>query len=78
MKQAVIKRARVAAAPDGDAELIVEMVYASGAVSEVSLDSHAGNILMKSCAAECIEDLAGHSWEKVKDALQSSYNRFQK
>ncbi|MFT5211079.1 MAG: hypothetical protein ACI9CE_002810 [Flavobacterium sp.] len=77
IKQAVIKRATVAAAHDGDAELIIEIVYASGAVSEISLDSHASNILMKSCAAKCIEDLTGHSWEKVKDALQSSYNRFQ-
>jgi len=77
MKQAFIQTARIAAAHDGDAELIIEIVYEGGAVSEFSLDSHASSALMQSCEAFDIEDLAGHGWEKVRDALQSSYNRFQ-
>ncbi|MFT7685583.1 MAG: hypothetical protein ACI9FB_000926 [Candidatus Azotimanducaceae bacterium] len=78
MKQALIQQARIAAAHDGDVELIVEIIYENGEVSELSLDQHASSALMDSCKVKDIEDLAGHSWEKVRDALQSGYNRFQK
>lgn len=75
---ATISSARVAAAHDGVAELVVRIEYENGGASEVSLDPVAGAALMRSCAAETLDDLTGKSWEKVREALQISYNRYQK
>ena len=77
MAQAKIKQARIAAAHDGVAELIVSIEYENGGISEISLDEMAGAALMKSCEAETLEDLTGQSWETVREALQVSYNRYQ-
>ena len=74
---ALIKDARVAAAHEGIAELIVRMEYSNGGISEVSLDATATAALMESCGAETVADLVGHPWYKVRDALQISYNRYQ-
>ena len=74
---ATIKQARLAAAHDGVAELIVCLEYANGGTSEISLDQTAGAALMKLCAANSLAELSGQSWELVKEALQVSYNRFQ-
>lgn len=74
---AKIKEARVAAAHEGIAELIVKIEYDNGGISEVALDQMATSALMRSCDAENIEDIKGHSWDKVRDALQVSYNRYQ-
>lgn len=74
---AKIKDARVAAAHEGVAELIVRVEYENGGVSEVALDQVATAALMQSCQAASIDDLVGHSWDKIRDALQVSYNRFQ-
>ncbi len=74
---AKIKNARVAAAHEGIAELIVQIEYDNGGISEVALDQMATSALMRSCDAEDIEDIKGHSWDKVRDALQVSYNRYQ-
>lgn len=71
-----IKDARVAAAHEGIAELVVQIEYDNGGVSEIALDQMATSALMKSCAAEDIEQIKGHSWDKVRDALQVSYNRY--
>lgn len=73
---AIIKDARVAAAHEGIAELIVRIEYDNGGISEVALDQMATSALMQSCAAEDIEQVKGHSWDKVRDALQVSYNRY--
>ena len=78
MTGAVIKSARVAAAHDGDAELIVNISYENGGTSEVALDQVASTALMESCQVTNLDDLEGHSWEKIREALQVSYNRFQK
>ncbi len=77
MSQATIKQARLAAAHDGEAELIVCLEYANGGTSEISLDQTAGAALMELCAANSLAELTGQSWERVKEALQVSYNRFQ-
>ena len=77
MKGAVIKNARVAAAHDGDAELIVNICYDNGGTSQVRLDQIASAALMESCQAMTLDDLEGHGWEKIREALQVSYNRFQ-
>lgn len=76
-KEAVISSVRVAAAHEGDAELVVTMGYANGATSEVVLDHAATNALMQACDAKGVEDLTGVGWQHVRDALVVSYNRFQ-
>ena len=77
MTGAVIKSARVAAAHDGDAELIVSVSYENGGTSEIALDQVASTALMESCQVTNLDDLEGHGWEKIREALQVSYNRFQ-
>lgn len=77
MSGAVIDSARVAAAHEGDAELIVSIRYESGGTSEVTLDQIASAALMESCDARTLDDLKGHEWEKIREALAASYNRFQ-
>lgn len=77
MTAAVIKDVRVAAAHEGVAELVVQIEYANGGTTEVALDQMATSALMKSCDADQIDDIKGHPWEKVRDALQVSYNRYQ-
>lgn len=74
---ASIHSARVIAAHDGVAELIVTIVYDNGGQTEVTLDATASDALMSSCRAETITQLQGHSWQKVRDALALSYNRYQ-
>lgn len=74
--QAVIESARVAAAHEGVAELVVILRHGNGGVSEVALDALAASALLESCAARVPEELAGHSWQKVRDALAVSWNRF--
>ncbi|SVD23852.1 uncharacterized protein METZ01_LOCUS376706, partial [marine metagenome] len=54
-----IKNARVAAAHEGIAELIVRMEYDNGGISEVSLDAMATAALMQSCNAGTVADLVG-------------------
>ena len=74
---AKIRDARTVAAHEGVAGLIVQIEYDNGGVSEVALDQMATSALMRSCEAEVIEDIKGHTWDKVRDALQESYNRYQ-
>lgn len=73
---AVISGARLAAAHDGVAELIVELRYDNGGTSEVSLDEVAASALMARCNASTLSDLNGHDWQAVKEALSASWNRF--
>ena len=77
MSSAVIKQVRVAAAHEGIAELVVQIEYANGGTTDVALDQMATSALMKSCDANTIDDIKGAPWEKVRDALQVSYNRYQ-
>ena len=73
---ATIKDARIAAAHEGIAELVVLIEYENGGTSEVTLDEMATRALMTACGAETIDDIKGHPWEHVRDALQTSYNRY--
>ena len=75
---AQIQNARVIAAHDGIAELLVTIVYANGGTTEVTLDEKASDALLRECDAQDTEGLKGHSWEKVRDALTLSYNRFRR
>ena len=69
--------ARVAAAHGGDAELIVTLRHGNGGSSEVSLDTIAAAALLDACEAIDPAALTGQSWERVRDALAVSWNRFQ-
>jgi hypothetical protein len=77
MANATIKEARVAAAHEGIAELVVSIEYDNGSTTDIALDQMATSALLKSCDAQTIEDIKGHPWEKVRDALQVSFNRYQ-
>jgi len=72
-----IRSARVAAAHDGVAELIVFIEYETGGVSEIALDEIASRALMDSTGANTADELEGQSWEHVRDALTVSWNRYQ-
>jgi hypothetical protein len=76
MSQAVIHEARIAAAHEGVAELVVVLRHSNGGLSEVALDQLATGALLDACNATIPEQLTGHSWEKVRDALGVSWNRF--
>ena len=77
MESAIIRDVRVAAAHEGIAELVVSIEYENGGTIEVALDQMATSALMDSCNASSIQDVKGQSWDKVRDALQVSYNRYQ-
>lgn len=76
MSQARISGVRIAAAHDGDAELMVTLQYGNGGASEVALDEYAARTLMEACRAAAPEDLIGASWEHVRDALIASSQRY--
>jgi hypothetical protein len=73
---AVIEGVRVAAAHEGHAELIVNIRYSNGGSSEVPLGAAAADLLMQSCNATRLEQLNGHSWQKVQAALVASHNHY--
>ncbi len=74
---AVICSTRVSAAHDGAAELVVTLRHENGARSSVTLDRVAADALLRACRAGHPDELCGHGWEKVRDALAVSWNRFQ-
>ena len=76
MTLAAISQVRIAAAHDGDAELVVELSHDNGGRSEIALDEFAARALLVSCGVSTPEGLIGASWEKVRDALVASSNRF--
>jgi hypothetical protein len=73
---AKIAKVRIAAAHEGAAELIVTVAYDGGGNSEVPLDRHASEALLLSCEAGTLDELIGQSWQQVRDALSTSYNRY--
>ncbi len=77
MGKTVITGARVAAAHEGSAELVLTLGHENGGESEVTLDHIASDALMRSCHASRLEELEGHGWEKIREALKVSWNRFQ-
>jgi hypothetical protein len=76
MREAFIKATRIGAAHEGIAELVVTLEHANGGLSEVCLDQIATAALLDMCQASHAEQLQGHSWHKVRDALAVSMNRF--
>ena len=76
MTEATISSVRVAAAHEGVAELVVTLTHGNGGSSEVALDNLATSALLAGCDATDPDELIGVSWEKVRDALGVSWNRF--
>ena len=76
MSLARISQVRVTAAHEGIAELVVTLEHANGGLSEVALDETASAELFKATAKATPEELVGLSWEPVRDALATAYNRF--
>ena len=76
MSEARIARVRIAAAHEGVAELVVTLIHENGGLSEVALDTVATSALLAACNASTPEQLEGASWQKVRDALATSFNRF--
>ena len=73
---AVIVATRIGAAHDGAAEMVVTLQHDNGGTSEVVLDEMAASALLQSCAASHPQELSGIGWEKVRDALAVSWNRY--
>ncbi len=76
MSGAVISRVQVGAAHDGVAEMLVTLRYDNGGETLVALDEHAAGHLMTQCGAKGADALIGEGWERVRDALEASSNRF--
>ncbi len=76
MSHATISQVQIAAAHDGEAELLVTLSFQNGGQSLVTLDEFAARTLLASCAADSAEGLIGASWEMVRDALVASSGRY--
>ncbi len=76
MAEAVIDDVRVAAAHDGLAELVVTLRHGNGGRSEVVLDEAGAAALLRACGGNGPDELIGQGWEKVREALTASWNRF--
>ena len=76
MSRAVIAGVRIAAAHNGAAELVVILRHGNGATSEISLDEMAAAALLRACNAATTDELPGAGWEKVREALGVSWNRY--
>lgn len=77
LTEPVIDMITTRAAHDGEEELIVWLRHGNGARSEVTLDRHAAAALLGGCEAADPQTLIGHSWQRVRDALQQGWNRHQ-
>lgn len=71
---AVITNVRLAAAHEGVAELVVSLTYINGGESDIALDQATSARLMRGVGALKMEDLIGHGWEHIRDALTDTYN----
>ena len=71
---AVITDVRLAAAHEGVAEIIVSLTFSNGGRSEVALDQATAARLMQNCGVPQAEQLIGHGWEQVRDAMTGVYN----
>ena len=76
MSLAVISAVQIAAAHDGDAELLVTLTYENGGTTLITLDEFAVRALFDACGTSVPEDLIGASWEHVRDALIASSQRY--
>jgi hypothetical protein len=76
MAGAVISQVSIAAAHDGEAELVVTLSFANGGRSLVILDEFATRTLLAISNTSSADQLIGVSWDLVRDALIASSSRF--
>ncbi len=76
MAGAVISQVGIAAAHDGEAELVVTLTFANGGQSLVTLDEFAARTLLAISNCNTADQLIGVGWDRVRDALIASSNRF--
>jgi hypothetical protein len=76
MSEAVIETVRVAAAHDGDAELVIGLRFENGGRSDIPLDHHAARHLLDALGAASSDALIGAGWEHVRDALAAASARY--
>lgn len=76
MSGAKVSQVQIAAAHDGEAELVVTLSFENGGQSLVALDEFAARSLLASCAADSADGLIGARWEQVRDALVASSGRY--
>ncbi|MBK6707947.1 MAG: hypothetical protein IPG54_10910 [Sphingomonadales bacterium] len=76
MAGASISEIRISAAHYGEAELLVTLTFPNGGQSLVTLDEFAARTLLASTNASTSDQLIGVGWDRVRDALIASSNRF--
>ena len=76
MTGATISNVHIAAAHDGEAELLITLIFANGGQSQVTLDEFAARTLLDSTNTGTADQLIGVSWDRVRDALIASSSRF--
>ena len=69
MPEPVIEDALVAPGHDGEAQLVVRVRYANGALGSVTLDAACARKLMEDCAAQSAADLRGQPWQRLLEVL---------
>ena len=67
---AIITRATVVGGHDGRAEIEVELTYANGGTSTISLDEEACMASLDAANINSIDDLVGQPWSTVLPALE--------
>lgn len=67
--EAVIVGAELAAGHDGEAELVLRILYPNGVVGTVLLDAEAGYALMRNCETDTLDGLKGQSWRKILEGV---------
>lgn len=60
-----IVAAELAAAHDGEAELVITLQFPGAGISQIRLDADAGDRLLRTCRVADIGGLVGHSWEAI-------------
>ncbi len=76
MAGAVISQVGIAAAHDGEAELVVTLTFDNGGQSLVTLDEFAARTLLAISNCSSADQLIGVGWDHVRDALIASSSRF--
>ena len=69
MPEPVIVDAVVVPGHDGQAQLVVRVLYENGALGSVTLEADRARKLMEGCAAESAADLRGQPWQRLLDVL---------
>lgn len=69
---AIITRATVVGGHDGRAEIEVELTYANGGTSTISLDEEACTASLDEAGIGSLDELVGRPWNTVLPALEGT------